>query len=53
LPARRSFGGVLGICDFRHKTPKQSYLLPGPKDQVFQGKIKGMGLKTLKGGTDP
>jgi hypothetical protein len=22
LPARRLFGGVLGICDFRHKTPK-------------------------------
>ena len=24
LPARRLFGGVLGICDFRHKTPRQS-----------------------------
>jgi hypothetical protein len=35
---------VLGICDFRHKTPRQSQisLTPamrdkhGPKDQVFQ-----------------
>jgi len=24
LPARRSFGGVLGICDLRHQTPRQS-----------------------------
>jgi len=38
---------VLGICDFRHKTPRQSQtsLTPamrdrlGPEDQVFQGII--------------
>ncbi len=24
LLARRLLGGVLGICDFRHKTPRQS-----------------------------
>ncbi len=49
LPARRLFGGVLGICDFRHETPKQSQtsLTPamrdrlGSKDQVFQGKKIG------------
>ncbi len=27
LPARRFFGGVLGIWDFRHKTPKQSHFI--------------------------
>jgi len=26
LLARRLFGGVLGICDFRHKTPRQSQI---------------------------
>jgi hypothetical protein len=38
---------VLGICDFRHKIPRQSQrtLTPairdrlGPKDQVFHNKI--------------
>ncbi len=47
LLVRRLFGGVLGICDFRHKTLKQSQisLTPamrdrlGPKDQVFQDLI--------------
>jgi hypothetical protein len=27
LPARRLFGGVLGICDFRHKTPGRAEYL--------------------------
>ncbi len=26
LPARRLFGGVLGICDFRHQTLRQSQI---------------------------
>ena len=47
---------MLGICDFRHKTPRQSHLFltpamrdrHGPKDQVFQDKIKGVFLKTDK-----
>jgi hypothetical protein len=26
LPVRRLFGGVLGICDFRNKTPRQSQI---------------------------
>ena len=35
LPARRLFGGVLGICDFRHKTPRQSQisLTPAMRDR--------------------
>jgi hypothetical protein len=41
LPARRSFGGVLGICDFRHKTPRQSHLsLTWPKGPGFSGQNK-------------
>jgi len=37
LLARRLFGGVLGICDFRHKTSRQSQIsLTCPEDQVFQ-----------------
>ncbi len=32
LLARRLFGGVLGICDFRYKTPSQSQIsLTWPK----------------------
>jgi hypothetical protein len=49
---------VLGICDFRHKTPRQSQisLTPamrdrhGPKDQVFQGKINAEELTNEYGG---
>jgi len=36
LPARRFFGGVLGIWDFRHKTPKQSHFI--------SNRIKGSGI---------
>jgi len=44
LLVRRLFGGRLGICDFSHKTSRQSRisLTPamrdrlGPEDQVFQ-----------------
>ena len=32
---------VLGVCDFKHKTPRQSQIsLTWPKNQVFQDKIK-------------
>jgi hypothetical protein len=38
LPARRLFGGVLEICDFRHKTPRQSQIsLTWPKGPGFSG----------------
>ncbi len=41
MPARRLFGGVLGICDFRHKTPRQSQTsLTWPKGPGFSGHIK-------------
>jgi len=34
LLARRLSGGVLGICDFRHKAPRQSHLyLTWPRGQ--------------------
>jgi len=41
LPARRSFGGVLGICDFRHQTPRQSRrtLAPAMRDGLGPSKI--------------
>ncbi len=54
LPARRFFGGVLGICDFRHKTPRQSHLsLTWPKRPGFQRQNKLiMTIITLANGLD-
>ncbi len=41
LLARRLFGGVLGICDFGLKTPRQSQIsLPCSKKPGFSGKNK-------------
>ncbi len=48
LPARRLFGGVLGICDFRHKTSRQSRislsavvarLLSGRRSRCYYGGV--------------
>jgi hypothetical protein len=41
LLARRLFGGVLGICDFKHKTPRQSQisLTPAMRDRLGPSKI--------------
>jgi len=44
LPARRSFGGVLGICDLRHQTSRQSRrTLTWPKGPGFSGQNKKAG----------
>jgi hypothetical protein len=41
LPARRLFGGVLGICDFRHKNPRRSQIsLTWPREPGFSGLSK-------------
>jgi hypothetical protein len=43
LPARRLFGGVVGICDFRYKTPSQSQTsLTWPKGPGFSGQNKDL-----------
>ncbi len=48
MPARRLFGGVLGICDFKRKTLRQNHRpLTEPKGPGFSGQNINMTTLTL------